>query len=43
MDALDDILGSLRLSGGVVIDGEFTGEFCVRCAIHARAFRALLS
>jgi pimeloyl-ACP methyl ester carboxylesterase/AraC-like DNA-binding protein len=29
MDALDDILGSLRLSGGVVIDGEFTGDFCV--------------
>jgi pimeloyl-ACP methyl ester carboxylesterase/AraC-like DNA-binding protein len=29
MDALDDILGSLRLSGGVVIDGAFTGEFCV--------------
>lgn len=30
MDVLDDILGSLRLSGGVVIDGEFTGEYCVR-------------
>ena len=29
MDVLDEILGSLRLSGGVVIDGEFTGEFCV--------------
>src|SRR6185369_3306917 len=29
MDALDDILGSLRLSGGVVIDGAFTGDFCV--------------
>src|SRR4051794_31926371 len=29
MDVLDDILGSLRLSGGVVIDGEFTGDFCV--------------
>jgi Transcriptional regulator containing an amidase domain and an AraC-type DNA-binding HTH domain len=30
MDALDDILGSLRLRGGVVIDGEFTGDYCVR-------------
>src|SRR5260221_7877862 len=30
MDVLDDILGSLRLSGGVVIDGEFTGDYCVR-------------
>src|SRR3954471_8807567 len=29
MDVLDDILGSLRLSGGVVIDGEFSGDFCV--------------
>ena len=30
MDVLDDILGSLRLTGGVVIDGGFTGDFCVR-------------
>jgi len=30
MDVLDDILGSLRLRGGVVIDGEFTGDYCVR-------------
>jgi pimeloyl-ACP methyl ester carboxylesterase/AraC-like DNA-binding protein len=29
MDVLDDILGSLRLTGGVVIDGSFTGDFCV--------------
>jgi DNA-binding transcriptional LysR family regulator len=29
MDVLDEILGSLRLSGGVVIDGEFTGDYCV--------------
>jgi pimeloyl-ACP methyl ester carboxylesterase/AraC-like DNA-binding protein len=29
LDVLDDILSSLRLSGGVVIDGEFTGDFCV--------------
>ncbi len=30
MDVLDEILSSLRLSGGVVIDGEFTGDYCVR-------------
>ena len=30
MDVLDEILASLRLTGGVVIDAEFTGEFCVR-------------
>jgi pimeloyl-ACP methyl ester carboxylesterase/AraC-like DNA-binding protein len=29
MDVLDDILGSLRLTGGVVIDGAFSGDFCV--------------
>jgi pimeloyl-ACP methyl ester carboxylesterase/AraC-like DNA-binding protein len=29
MDVLDDILGSLRLSGGVVIDAELTGDFCL--------------
>ena len=29
MDVLDDILSSLRLTGGVVIDGQFSGEFCV--------------
>jgi pimeloyl-ACP methyl ester carboxylesterase/AraC-like DNA-binding protein len=29
MDVLDDILGSLRLNGGVVIDAEFSGDFCV--------------
>lgn len=29
MDVLDEILGSLRLNGGVVIDGEFSGDFCV--------------
>lgn len=27
MDVLTDILGSLRLTGGVVIDGQLTGEF----------------
>src|SRR5215208_1979002 len=30
MDVLDDILSSLRLTGGVVIDGEFRGDFCVQ-------------
>jgi pimeloyl-ACP methyl ester carboxylesterase/AraC-like DNA-binding protein len=29
VDVLDDILASLRLTGGVVIDGEFSGDFCV--------------
>ena len=29
MDVLDEILTSLRLTGGVVIDGEFSGDFCV--------------
>src|SRR4030095_11938170 len=29
MDVWTDILSSLRLTGGVVIDGEFTGDFCV--------------
>jgi pimeloyl-ACP methyl ester carboxylesterase/AraC-like DNA-binding protein len=30
LDVLDEILGSLRLTGGVVIDGEFSGDFCVQ-------------
>jgi pimeloyl-ACP methyl ester carboxylesterase/AraC-like DNA-binding protein len=29
MDVLTDILGSLRLTGGVVIDGKLKGDFCV--------------
>ena len=29
MDVLDEILGSLRLTGGVVVDAEFTGDYCV--------------
>src|SRR5881394_495876 len=29
LEVLDEILGSLRLTGGVVIDGEFSGDFCV--------------
>jgi pimeloyl-ACP methyl ester carboxylesterase/AraC-like DNA-binding protein len=30
LDVLDEILGSLRLTGGVVIDAEFSGDYCVR-------------
>jgi AraC-like DNA-binding protein len=30
MDVLDEILGSLRLTGGVVVDAEFSGDYCVR-------------
>jgi DNA-binding transcriptional LysR family regulator len=30
MDVLDDILRSLRLTGGVVIDAQFSGDYCVR-------------
>jgi pimeloyl-ACP methyl ester carboxylesterase/AraC-like DNA-binding protein len=29
MDVLEEILSSLRLTGGVVIDGKFSGDFCV--------------
>ena len=29
MDVLTDILSSLRLTGGVVVDGRMTGDFCV--------------
>ena len=29
MDVLTDILGSLRLTGGVVIDAETSGDFCL--------------
>src|SRR3954454_13725283 len=29
MDVVDDILSSLKLTGGVVIDGEFSGDYCV--------------
>ncbi|MFL6725539.1 MAG: cupin domain-containing protein [Sphingomicrobium sp.] len=30
LDVLDEILRSLRLTGGVVIDAEFSGDYCVR-------------
>src|SRR4051812_1478141 len=29
LDVLDEILSSLRLTGGVVVDGQFSGDFCV--------------
>ncbi|HWJ38957.1 MAG TPA: cupin domain-containing protein, partial [Sphingomicrobium sp.] len=38
MDVLDDILSSLRLTGGVVIDGEFSGDFCVRAEFTSEHF-----
>src|SRR5688500_17877892 len=30
MDVLSDILGSLRLTGGVVVDIQLRGDFCLR-------------
>ena len=44
MDLVDEILESLRLSGGVVVDGAFTGEFCVRAEFtpeHCAPFFAM--
>jgi len=44
MDVLTDILGSLRLTGGVVIDGEFSGDFCVNAEFtpdHCAPFFAM--
>ena len=38
MDVLDEILSSLRLTGGVVIDGEFSGDFCVAAAFTPKHF-----
>jgi AraC-like DNA-binding protein len=38
MDILDEILGSLRLSGGVVIDGEFSGDYCVLAQFTPKHF-----
>ncbi|HJS40293.1 MAG TPA: alpha/beta fold hydrolase [Sphingomicrobium sp.] len=38
MDALTDILGSLRLTGGVVIDGQLSGEFCLRSEFTPQHF-----
>ena len=39
MDVLDEILGSLRLSGGVVIDGDFRGEYCLPAEFTPGHFR----
>ena len=38
MDVLTDILGSLRLTGGVVIDASLTGDFCVRSEFTPQHF-----
>src|SRR3954452_21045574 len=38
MDVLDDILSSLRLTGGVVIDGEFSGDFCLQAQFTPNHF-----
>ena len=38
MDVLTDILGSLRLTGGVVIDATLTGDFCVRSEFTPQHF-----
>ena len=35
MDVLADIVRSMRLSGGVVIDGQLRGDFCVRSQFTA--------
>src|SRR5574338_841057 len=38
MDILDEILSSLRLRGGVVIDGEFSGDYCVLAQFTPKHF-----
>jgi hypothetical protein len=38
MDLLDEILRSLRLTGGVVIDGEFSGDFCILAQFTPKHF-----
>jgi len=38
MDVLDQILSSLRLTGGVVIDGEFSGDYCVSAQFTPKHF-----
>jgi AraC-like DNA-binding protein len=38
MDVLDEILNSLRLTGGVVIDGAFSGEFCLLAEFTPKHF-----
>ena len=39
MDVLDEILGSLRLTGGVVVDAEFSGEYCVPAQFTPEHFK----
>jgi pimeloyl-ACP methyl ester carboxylesterase/AraC-like DNA-binding protein len=36
LDLVDDILESLRLSGGVVVDGTFAGDFCIQAEFTPR-------
>ena len=38
MDVLTDILESLRLTGGVIIDGQMTGDFCVHAEFGPKHF-----
>src|SRR5690242_13016723 len=38
MDVLDEILSSQRLTGGVVIDAEFSGDFCVLAQFTPKHF-----
>lgn len=38
LDVLDEILSALRLTGGVVVDGEFNGDFCVLAQFTPRHF-----
>jgi AraC-like DNA-binding protein len=42
LDVLDEILSSLRLTGGVVVDGEFSGEFCALAQFTPRHFAPML-
>lgn len=39
MDVLEDILSSLRLSGGIVVDAEFTGDYCVPAEFTPEHFK----
>ena len=38
MDVLTDILDSLRLTGGVVVDAQLTGDFCVHAEFTPQHF-----
>ena len=39
LDVLDEILRSLRLTGGVVIDGAFSGDYCLRAQFTPEHFK----